>query len=110
MANYVSARERPDALLRQFREDAAEGMMVRVPLADALAKYGDKLAIAALGAIEKRPDSDEFRVIHDGTNGVLANRHIRVRDQLRYPTHSDIAAVLHALYLAGAGHFALLYD
>ena len=84
--------------------------MVEVRECDARRIYGDRLAVAALGAIEKKPGSEEFRIIHDGSNGVLVNNRIRPRDQLRYPAFGDIQAVLHELAQEGGGHFQLLYD
>ena len=84
--------------------------MAEVRVADARRLYGDKLAIAALGAIEKVPGGGEYRVIHDGSHGVLVNPRIRVRDQLRFPAHGDIESVLSELCTEGGGHFQLLYD
>ena len=62
-----------------FREQSAEGMMVSMPYSKAKEAYGDQLRVAALGAI-KQGDGG-FRIIHDGTHGVLVNGAIRVRDQ-----------------------------
>ena len=84
VANYSSAQARPAVILEQFEEDVAEDMMVRVPLSKAKAIYGDKLLVAALGAILKSVEENTFSIIHDGTHGVMANNRIRPRDQLRY--------------------------
>ena len=110
VTNYSSAQARPDVILKQFEEDAAEDMMVRVPLSKAKAKYGDKLLVAALGAIQKSVEENTFRIIHDGTHGVMANNRIRPRDQLRYPGVGDIQAVMHQLAAKQVPHFMLLFD
>ena len=85
MANYSTAQARLDVILKQFEEDVAEDMMVRVPLSMAEAKYGDKLLVAALGATQKSVEENTFRIIHDGPHGVTANNSTRPRDQLRCP-------------------------
>ena len=46
--------------LYQFEEDAAEDMMVRVLLSKAMAKHGDKLLVAALGATQKSVEENTF--------------------------------------------------
>eukprot|EP00972_Heterocapsa_arctica_P003416 510218-Heterocapsa_arctica.AAC.1 len=35
--SYTSAKERPEILLKQFHEDASEGMMIAIKLGDAKA-------------------------------------------------------------------------
>ena len=50
--------------------------MVEVDLPEALQRFGKKLAVASLGAIEKKDGS--YRVVHDGTHGVAVNSAIRV--------------------------------
>ena len=100
MANYSSAQARPDVILKQFKEDAAEDMMVGVTLS----------LVAALGAIQKSVEENTFRIIHDGTHGVVANNSIRPRDQLRHPGVGDIQAVMHHLAAKQVPHFMLLID
>ena len=34
---------------------------------------------------KKSVEENTFRIIHDGTHGVMANNRIRFRDQLRHP-------------------------
>ncbi|OLP95570.1 Uncharacterized protein RSN1 [Symbiodinium microadriaticum] len=87
--NYLSARENAAEVQKQFLEEAALGAMVEVSLEEALAEYGDRLALASLGAIEKRDGT--YRVVHDGTQGVGVNSSITVRDQLRSPTAGDLS-------------------
>ena len=86
--NYLSARENAAEVQKQFLEEAALGAMVEVSLEEALAEYGDRLALASLGAIEKRDGT--YRVVHDGTQGVGVNSSITVRDQLRSRTAGDL--------------------
>ena len=90
--NYLSARENAAEVQKQFLEEAALGAMVEVSLEEALAEYGDRLALASLGAIEKRDGT--YRVVHDGTQGVGVNSSITVRDQLRSPTAGDLRTAL----------------
>ena len=83
--------------------------MVSVPFSKAKAKYGDKLLVAALGATQKSVEQNTFRIIHDGTHGVMANNSIRRRDQLRYPVVGDFQAVMHHLAAKQVPHFMLLF-
>ena len=110
MKNYPSARARPDYLRSHFEEEQREGLMVEVDEQVARDRYGTKLCIAALGAIAKDPEGTSFRIIHDGTHGVLVNHQIRPRDQVRLPVVGDIQAVLHEISEEKQGHFVLLYD
>ena len=93
--NYLSARDHASIVQKQFEAEAALGCMVEVPLEDAKRKFGDRLALASLGAISKKDGS--VRVIHDGTHGVGVNQAIVVRDQLRTPTAGDLQTVLQVL-------------
>ena len=83
-ANYPSMKEHEAQVLKQFDAEIDEGMMVDTTLGCALDEYGDRLLLAATGAIAKKghgPDS-EVRVIFDGTNGVFLNVGIKIRDQI----------------------------
>ena len=53
------------------------------------------MQVAALAAIRKTCDT--FRVIHDGTHGVLANSPITVRDQMRRSTPETGLVKLHEI-------------
>ena len=68
--------------------------MSRTTLREALAAYGDSLSLAALGALEKKGESEEVHIIFVATHGVLTNFFIRVRDHARNPISADIRAVL----------------
>ena len=66
--------------------------MVEAPLSEAVALYGPNLSVPSLGAIEKKDGS--YCVVHDGTHGVNINAKIKLRDQLRNPTASDLCTVV----------------
>ena len=90
--NYPSTALALEALERQFREEQDMGMMVEVTDEEARAMFpGDELRIASLAALEK--DDDTFRVVHDGTHGVLVNPETRVRDQVRNPGAPDARGI-----------------
>ena len=68
-----------------------------LPEAVAKARYGQRLTIAALSALEKSNSPEgvvEVRVLHDGTHGVELNRYIMVRDGGISPMASDMKAAL----------------
>ena len=50
------------------------------------------------------------RVLHDGTNGISVNRRIRVRDQERFPTASDVKRAMSEKAALGEISFALTAD
>jgi hypothetical protein len=110
MDNYLSARSHPEAVHKQFDKDVKAGLMIRVTKSEATRRWGDRLRVAALGAIEKRPGSDEVRVIYDGTHGVLTNAQVRVRDQLRFPATGDLQGMMHELSEDLSADFGLVYD
>eukprot|EP00971_Amphidinium_carterae_P341389 6480156-Amphidinium_carterae.1 len=92
MPNYKSALGKESEMEEQFKVEERDGMMFRLSRADAAREYGDRLRIAAQGAILK--DDGSIRVVHDGTHGVELNQHIVVRDQLAVPRPEDLRAVL----------------
>jgi hypothetical protein len=109
--NYVSAKERPDVLRRQFGEEVQEGNMVTMRASEARREWGDRLTIASLGALEKAAGTDEFRIIYDATHGVRVNHRIRVRDQTKNPTWPDICGILGECAEDGlTPHFGMVYD
>ena len=59
--------------------------MTSTTLRQAVKDYGENISLAALGAIEKKGDGEEVRVIYDATHGVLTNFLVRVRDLVRNP-------------------------
>ena len=110
--NYSSIADHEKKVAAQYDEEIKEGLMAKVSLGQAVESYGDRLVIAATGAIAKKgqgPDGD-VRVIFDGTNGVWLNYGIRIRDQVRFPTAPDVKAVLAETAEEGGPHFLLVYD
>ena len=93
MENYKSALEAGSTLQKQFEEEEKLGMMFPTSLALAKAEYpGDRLRIAAQGAIKKSDGS--FRPLHDGTHGVQVNNDIKPRDQIEFPGPAEEATAM----------------
>ena len=76
--NYESAEENAEDIARQIREDL-------VTEEEAKKRFGDRLAVAALGAVPKELGSSTVRLIHDGSYSVQVNGRIKVRDRMRFP-------------------------
>ena len=90
--NYVSARQQAKVAQEQFEGEARLGAMLEMPMSEAVEKFGKSLAIASLGALEKRDGS--YRVIHDATHGLDVNSAIRMRDQVPTATAGELRALL----------------
>ena len=90
--NYLSAKTHAAEVQSQFQEEEKLGAMVEMDVSEAKARYGNRLAVASLGAIEKK--NGTYRVVHDGTHGIGINPRIKVRDQLKSPGAGDVRAVL----------------
>jgi len=89
--------------------------MTRMSYREAKVKYGDRLRIAALGAIAQGPPGDgnqDWRIIHDGTHGVMVNTDIRVPDHERPPLAADVITAMDRELEDGiAGDFfSLVFD
>lgn len=97
--NYKSAEESMQDIKRQVREELERGAVVRMQRSTAIAKFGDRLSVASLGAVPKDPGSSNgvVRIIHDATHGVGINNRIKVRDRLRFPMIDDLDAALRQL-------------
>jgi len=110
MENYRSASGLGNVLREQFEAEASLGMMVKMTLSEARERWpGDRLRIAAQGAIEKGDHS--FRILHDGTHGVSVNTSIKPRDQVELPTASDIKEIMTLCSEDAPGvHFVLQSD
>ncbi|CAE7264418.1 Abcg1 [Symbiodinium natans] len=92
--NYSSARESMARVREQVLEDVKKGLVERMTKCEAESEFKGRLAIAALGAVPKALDSDEVRVVHDGSYSVDVNHRIRVRDRIRNPLVDDAEAVM----------------
>ena len=113
--NYQSAEENSQDIQRQVLEEVRSGTIVKMTLQEARSRFGERLAVAALGAVPKELGSTKVRMIYDGTYSVDVNRRIRVRDRLRFPLLDDASAVLGNLEEeteeAGGGvRFSMVYD
>ena len=105
--NYKSVGPHIEQVKVLFREEAALGWMEEYTEELAREKFGDRLAIAALGVVEEK---DKIRVVHDGSNKVHVNHRIRVRDQFRCPGAGDIRTILKERVSTGAKSFGILGD
>ncbi len=79
VANYPSAAAFAKEVAEALRDQADRGQIEIVPEAEARRRYGERLATAALGAIEKGKKDDgstEIRIIRDGTHHVKVNERI----------------------------------
>ena len=94
--NYSSASDNAVIVQKQFRAEEEKGAMIEIEEDAARRKYGARLRVAALAALEKSDNS--FRIVHDGTHGVGVNAQIKVLDQLRYPGPGEIKRAVEALY------------
>ena len=110
MDNYRSTAGLEAVLEAQFQEESLLGMMFRCSMNEARRLWpGDRLRIAAQGAIEKGDST--WRVVHDGTHGVAVNHEIRPRDQLSVPTVGELRGILELASTEKPGvHFSLQAD
>jgi hypothetical protein len=110
MGNYQSALGIGPVLQAQFEEEAALGLMYETSLDDAVSSFpGDRLRVAALGAIEKGDDT--WRIVHDATHGVGVNALVVPRDQLRMPSAGDARSTMQLASMERPGvHFTLQGD
>ena len=110
MENYRSAVGIGEVLQNQFEEEALLGMMYETTLVLAQSEYpGDRLRVAANGALEKSDHS--WRILHDATHGVRVNPGIKPRDQQRMPTAGDARKIMSLSARECPGvHFSLHAD
>ena len=106
-SNYLSVEPHLDKVRALFKEEASLGWMVEMPIQEAKAKYGDRLAVAALGVVEEK---SKIRVVHDGSNRVHVNHRIKVLDQIRCPGAGELRTILRERMEVGLRSFALLGD
>ena len=92
--NYVSAKDHAPEVQVQFEKEAALGAMRELDLETAEQMLGP-LSVASWGALAKKDGS--YRVIHDATHGLAVNSKIRVLDQIRSPTATDVRRAIQGL-------------
>ena len=98
--NYQSAVGYADEVETVLRRQEAQGQFLVLLEAEARRRYGCRLTIAPLAALEKGLDEDgvmEVRVLHDGTNGVDLNRFIKVLDAGLSPMAQDLKTCMRAV-------------
>ena len=91
--NYRSAKDQAAELEHQLKECHSKGWALRLEHGEAKRRFPN-LVVSSLGAVVKTdPDTGEatnVRMVLDGTHRVALNNQIRVRDQDRCPTASDV--------------------
>jgi hypothetical protein len=90
-----------------LKEEATLGWMEELPEDVARERFGTRLAIAALGVVEKK---EKIRVVHDASHKVHVNHRIKVRDQIRCPGAGDIRTILRERVSAGVKSFGIMGD
>ena len=106
--NYKTARERQAQLEEKIKEDVAKRKMICTTYGQAHGKYRERLKVGAMGMVEET--GSKFRLIHDGTHGILVNNRIKVRDQQPSPMIQDISVVLHQQETSRLKHISLVWD
>ena len=94
----------------KFEEDIAEGLMLKMPLRDFKAKYGEHRAIAALAVIVEDESVGKKRMIHDATHGLRVNHRIRCRDKIRAPEAREKKQLLREMMEAKQVAFSVVGD
>ena len=96
--NYKTAAKYKSWVAEQLEEHHTRGLCLRLTQEEAQSSYPN-LTVASLGAIEKIADpqrAEDIRLLMDGTYGVGINTRIKVRDQDRCPTASDVKRIQRA--------------
>jgi hypothetical protein len=111
--NYSSAKDFKAEVMITLEDQTARGQIAKMTEAEAISRYGDRLTIASLGAIEKSKRGDgttEIRIIHDGTHKVDVNKYIRVRDKIPFPLAPDVSRVIRHQAASNMPFYALTAD
>ena len=96
---------------RGIGDQSKRGQVLKLSEEEARSEYPN-LVVASLGANKKEKPRGIItaRVLHDGTNGISVNRRIRVRDQERFPTATDVKRVMREKATIGEQSIALTAD
>lgn len=108
-ANYSSIEGHEDFVREQFEEEMGEGMMDKLPTAEAQDRFGPNLAVAALAVLVDEI-SGKKRIIHDGSNKVRVNHRIKCRDKIRMPGPKEKFFLLRKLQDSHSVALAILGD
>ena len=98
MANYPPAVKFKAEVESVLSDQEKERQILIMTEAEARKRYGTRLTIAALSALEKSTYPEglvKVRVFHDGTNGASVNRFIQMRHGGISPMAADMKATLH---------------
>ena len=111
--NYSSATEHREEVEAVLREQASRGQVAIFSEKEAVEKFGSRLTVASLAAIQKglRPDgSVEVRIVHDGTHGINVNSLIKVLDHVGHPAAGDVQRIMQECRESGQPYFAATAD
>ena len=111
--NYPSAEKFAAELMRDLDDQAVRDQVLVLSEAVAKQRYGKRLTVASLAAIEKAVHDDgtvEIRILTDGSNGVETNQYIKVRDAVPLPLADDIRTTTRLQGESGKPHFGLTVD
>ena len=111
--NYKGAQEFKVEVEKELPAQGAIGQLIILPEAEAKARYGSRLTIASLNALQKdvaEGGTVTVRVLHDGTTGVDTNRYVQVRDACLYPLVPGIKMAMRYQSASGKRFGVLLVD
>ena len=106
--NYQTAKDNMAAVKTKITDDLRLRRMILTTYAAAKARYGDRLHVGAIGMVDE--GNDCFRLIHDGTYGILVNNRIRPRDLVSTPLIHDIAAEMAEIQDTKRTHISFVWD
>ena len=112
-ANYKSAAVHLDSVRQMLDTWAEKGEALKLSEATAREQYGNRLMLAALGVMVKGTDpcgQPDIRILHDGTNEVVVNTAIRVRDAILFPGGPDAKCAMRHQAASAVPHFGLTAD
>ena len=109
-SNYQSVEAHKDFVRQHFEEECAEGLMEKLTVKEAKAKYGKRIAISSLAVLVEENHQGKRRVIHDATHGTRINNRIRCRDKVRSPSSREKQYLLAFFQQCKASVFSLVGD
>ena len=113
MSNYASTDLFKTEVKKVLDDQTARGQIEVVTEAEAKRRFGSKLSIASLAAIEKGVNEDgstDVRIVHDGTNGVGINGRIKVLDYVAHPGSIDVQGALRYCQDSGLPYYGVTAD
>ena len=109
--NYPAVATLSAEVTEVLEDHASRGQVLKLTECEAKSRYPG-LVVASLGGNKKEKPGGVItaRVLHDGKNGISLNRRIRLRDQERCPSASDIKRVMREKARICERSFALTAD